>query len=441
MPDYPVTDSKGRSMIMTGPRPPTPAEIERAAAVQFLESEPTFGSRVSEGLSGFVQGAKGLASMVAQAGSPENVIPVAVSRIAGMLNPENAKKMMDMPNHPLKNIIEMNTGADVNNIWNDVRDQRVGAALGDLVVPAAMMFGPKGVSKAVNAAGAAAESTGRGLFKQVAKISPSVAETTASARAPGGTILKGKNEIADTILQQGLGAPTSANQSQLTSILDAAGKVPGQRVAAAAAQGATIPKYALVNWLKDQIDEAKFALADPSAFKQWKRDLKALPPDVPVDRAHAIVSGPYGIYQRNAPKFSATTKPMSALADIGLAHETVDELKQAVPGLAEANARYARLKPAAEAYNQMTGRITNTSHRLPDTLTAIAGLGTALAGHPEAGALGAALGIVASHPTPQGWMAQQLYRGGRAIPGSVNPSALYRALVLSKLAGQAQGEQ
>src|SRR5215467_12463437 len=115
MPDFDITDAKGRTLTFTGDTPPNKASIDAAFAKAFPN---TFMSRVGEGVSNMYQGTKGLV----QAGLETiGMMPNtgALDRVTyGMVGPEAAKKMMDMPNHPIKTVVSA-AGGDPDAMVQD----------------------------------------------------------------------------------------------------------------------------------------------------------------------------------------------------------------------------------------------------------------------------------------------------------------------------------
>jgi hypothetical protein len=279
----------------------------------------------------------------------------------------------------------------------------------------------------------------KGLWKGMAKVRDKTANMTGSARATG-DVASGVDEIAETVLSRGYGTPSEANRRGILRASHEAGKATGDAVKAAQAAGATIPRDALVAQLDDEILAARRALADTGPIEALRARVLTLPARVPVEQAQEIKSGSYGIYQRNAGRYAAGAgaDPVRAAGEKSLGSAIAREMKPAVPGLPAANAEVSKLKPAALAVSQAQKRAGNNhvvSLRDLLAVTGGVGLGNAI-GQPAEGALiGGAL-AAASHPIPQGWMAQRLYDASKLVKNANSPAVRAALLALLQQGGR-----
>ncbi len=231
-----------------------------------------------------------------------------------------------------------------------VKDSLIGG-VEDAAVPALLAgagqvakFGAKYVEqKAVN------------LWLRAAKISDSLAKDTQAAKAAG-SVAAGKEDIAKTVLNEGLGWIRKGNANAMKAGLDA---LDDELKAAIASSTATIPRASIAQALtaeSTRIGEGTLAkAAQQKALAEAGAELLKLPADISVQEAQAIKQSIYKA--RNYAMGAADSAASAADKTMGRAYRA--EIASAVPEVRPINDALSRGIPATKAMNEAVAKGQN----------------------------------------------------------------------------------
>ncbi len=395
----PQTDWFGANGIKTAPAAPAPASEDwfgangiKTAAPASSEAAPK--PRIQLGSSMF--GSTGPSY------DPAN--PYENARTAAAGAPTIAALMTGGLSIPAQAAIQGGVGVGSRlAIGQGVKDSLIGGAE-DAAVPAvlgaageAAKFGATYVQKqAVN------------LWLRAAKISDSLAKDTQVARATG-DVAAGKESIARTVLNEGLGWIRKGNADAMRAGLDA---LDDELKSAVASSSATIPRASIAQALtaeSTRIGQGTLEkAAQQKALAEAGAELLKLPADIPVQEAQAIKQSIYKA--RNYAMGAADSAASAADKTMGRAYRA--EIASAVPEVVPINDALSRGIPATKA---MQAAVSKGQSRNPLSLGQIVGT----AAHSPMAAAAATLNV----PSVGSFTAQRVYDAAQAL-GVDHPVAM-----------------
>lgn len=308
------------------------------------------------------------------------------------------------------------------------------------VAPSAMRL----TGRVVSGVGNAMKSGGRSAYLRAAKVPESIVKRTTTYQKTGGDLAAGEQEIANTVLSRNAGAITGKNVVKLSG----AKKAASDRIGTLAndpnvSLNPTRIKGAMMDELQQMAREA-----DPSVSAAMERAIELesrLGSQITGDQLQPMV---VGAGTRNAGKFAQLQQGAGqSRMDMAFRKAARAEQDATIPGLKDANAEFARLKPALQAQAKAKQRV---GHHDPIGVTqAAVGTGSAVLGGllgGPAGAVGlpAVMGLLSflQRGGPLSRIAQALYNtGGKAQGAGAALSAADMAALVAQLQQQAQPEQ
>ncbi len=328
MPDFEVQDAQGRKLRMTGETPPTEADIDAAFKAAYpatpAPAAATFLSRAGEGIAGAWEGAKTIAQ-AADIFQPEVSMPAAQKVLGGLADvaseatgiPRGGFAPTQSP-HPIKAAASL-LGVNLDNLYNDIKAGQAGAAVGDVVVPAALALAPKAAGlrlppllKNANAAERAAVEFGqaRGIPVDAATATGNLAVQGGqflADRSIGGSLIAGRRAaqtqaavrgVAADLAQQAHpvamspeGAGTAVRDSVASSIadLDAAADTAYAKLRTIAkGKAVTVGAGAEARTIELPVSVAKVRPALKPIYNQLKREAELVP--LMGDKARALTT-------------------------------------------------------------------------------------------------------------------------------------------------------
>ncbi len=250
----------------------------------------------------------------------------------------------------------------------------------------------------------------RNLWNRGAKITEPIAKSTQAMRA-GGSLQAGKDEIANTVLSQGMGTLRKGNADAMADVMSQIDDAIDQVVANS--QGMVKRQElrdALIAKSKSIPKGSQAAGVEQEALARSFEKLNQLPPKMTVAKAQEFKRY---IYRQYGKTYSAdATQGANAMADKTGAKAAREAIRREAPEVAPLDDAMAKLIPAKKALDKAVSRTTNHN---------FAGLSSVLAGvSPNAATITAAL---LNNPKVSSFTAQQLYNAAMKLPDKARTAA------------------
>jgi hypothetical protein len=229
------------------------------------------------------------------------------------------------------------------------------------------------------------------------------------------------HEVAGTVLDAGHGPLTARNAAAMRAELNTAGAAARDLKAQSPASIDLNPILTAADEEARRIGRGPMSNADVAQAQKLGDELLQQPDTIPVPEAAGALEE---IYQTNT--YGADrVDPVRTRMDKAVGRAYKDEMNRVVPGLAEANARYSALKPAAAA----VGRGVRRAGRQPIvSMGDLAGIGAMQYDRNFWPVLAASL---ASRPLPMSSAAQVAFSSAKVAPQAM--SAATRGQILAGL--------
>jgi hypothetical protein len=301
-------------------------------------------------------------------------------------------------------------GAVGQGIKDASTDMPVSDRFSNMAFEGLKQMGIQGVTATVAQAAPRMMQLARSLWGGAAKITEPVAKSTQTMRM-GGSLDQAKDEIAETVLSQGVGTLRKGNVERMRDALNA---MDNQVDAIIANSDKLVSRREIADAIRAHMDDftrdTAPGLIQRDALDAAARMLNKRPPRMTVQEAQKAKREIYQFYQKSFPAGSAETA--TAMAEKTKGRALREAVATAEPRVAPINAEMSRQIPAVSAMEKAVSRTSN--HSAFSLSTMLAGV----SGNP--GVLAAAL---MNNPKVGSFTAQQLYNAAKRLPSGARTAA------------------